>query len=195
MQSDLFYSRIQQAVPLDTVRRHQAFSAIHAEILSEYTGAVSSISSALAESTSHDGRSLKLVVGHIMEWDRFMIQAAGELLSGVLDPQMMSLKGFHHLQGMTQDFESIDGFNAFHAAEQEGQAWAQIQSRAVACAGILHRLFTTPGLLDGALLDATAPVTLSFKGGIKMKSNTGWQLWIIVMEHEGVEHIADLSPV
>jgi len=195
MNPDLFYSRIQQAVPLETAPRHQAFSVLHAEILAEYNSAVSSISSARAENVSSDGRSLKQVVGHIMEWDRFMIQAAGELLSGVLDPQMMSLKGFHHLEGMTQDFETIDGFNAFHAAEQEGQAWTQIQSRAVACARILHRLFSTPGLLEGSLLDATAPVTLSFKGGIKMKSSTGWQLWIIVMEHEGVEHMTDLSQV
>jgi len=193
MQADLFYPRIQQAVVLDPDERHQAFSALHSEILLEYTTSVAAIPPERAESTSTDGRSIKLVVGHIMEWDRFLIQAAGELLSGVQDPQLMSLKGFHHLEGMTQDFESIDGFNAFHAAGQAGLSWERIQSRAIACAHIIHRLFSTPGLLDASLLDATAPVTLSFIGGVKLKSSVGWQLWIMVMEHEGVEHIADLS--
>ena len=193
MQSEIFYSRIQEAVVLDPESRHQAFSVLHAEVLAEYVNVVSAITDSKAESCSSDGRSIKQVVGHIMEWDRFMIQAAGELLSGVQDPQMMHLKGFHHILGITQDFESIDGFNAFHAVEQASQPWDQIQSKAIACAQILHRLFTTPGLLEAPLLDATAPVTLKFSGGIKLKSNVGWQLWTIVMEHEAVEHFADLS--
>lgn len=193
MQSEIFYPKIQEAMALDPVSRHQAFSVLHAEVLAEYVNAVSVITESRAESCSSDGRSIKQVVGHIMEWDRFMIQAAGELLSGVQNPQMMAIKGFHHLLGITQDFESIDGFNAFHAVEQASQPWDQIQSRAIACAQILHRLFTTPGLLEAPLLDATAPVTLRFSGGVKLKSSIGWQLWIIVMEHEAVEHFSDLT--
>ncbi len=193
MQPEIFYPKIQEAMALDPVNRHLAFSVMHSEVLAEYVNAVSVIRVTKAESCSSDGRSIKQVVGHIMEWDRFMIQAAGELLSGVQNPQVMAVKGFHHLLGITQDFESINGFNAFHAAEQAVQPWVQIQSRAIACAQILHRLFTTPGLLEGPLLEATAPVTLRFSGRVKIKSSIGWQLWIIVMEHEAVEHFADLT--
>jgi hypothetical protein len=193
MQPEMFYQKVQEAIVLEPESRHQAFSALHTEVLAEYVNAVSTITEAKAESTSSDGRSIKQVVGHIMEWDRFMIQAAGEVLSGVQDPQMMHFKGFHPLLGITQDFESINAFNAYHAAEQAIQPWDQIQSRAISVAQILHRLFTRPRLLEAPLLDATAPVTIRFSGGIRLKSNLGWQLWIIVMEHEAVEHFADLT--
>ncbi len=194
MQSEEFYSRIRQAAVLESQARYDTFAALHKNILAEFETAVCSIDETRAESASSDGRSIKQVVGHIMEWDRYMIQAAGEYLSGVQNAQLMSFKGYHPLEGETRDFASINSFNAFQAAAQADQPWEQIQSRAITFARILYRLFTTPGLLDAPLLDATAPTKLAFPGGVRLKSNDGWQLWMIVMEHEGVEHMHDLAP-
>lgn len=192
MKAENFYTRVQQALLGEPGKRHLNFSTLHAETLVEYTGAVKAIDAAKAAQPSSDGRSLHQVVGHIMEWDRYMIQAIGEMLSGIPEPQMWSLKGFHLVDNSTLDFKSIDDFNAYHAGQQSSLSWEILQSQALDCARVLYTLFTTPGLMDTARLDATGPSTFSLPGGIQIQSTLGWQLWMVVIEHEGVEHAVDL---
>lgn len=192
MKPEHFYPAIQAALESEPAVRHLRFSTLHAEVLVEYTGAVRGIDTSTAARVSSDGRTLQQVVGHIMEWDRYMIQAAGEMLSGVANPQMMSLQGYHLPDNSTQDFDSIDDFNARQAEKQLKQTWPEIQMQVLDYSEVLYTLFSTPGLLDATHLEATAPTTISLPGGVKLASTVGWQLWMVVIEHEGVEHADDL---
>lgn len=192
MKAEIFYPGIQKALQGEPGNRHLCFSTLHAEVLVEYTAAVRGISAERAAQPSSDGRTIKQVAGHIMEWDRYMIQAMGEMLSGNPEPQMWSLKGFHKLDNTTLDFSSIDNFNAVQAENQRDLPWPTIQNQAVDCARVLYTLFSTPGLLDAARLDTARPTSIHIPGAEKLNSTLGWQLWMVVIEHEGVEHAADL---
>lgn len=193
MKPEYFYPAVQAALKEDPASRRCAFSTLHAKVLAEYTGAVQALDAASAARVSSDGRTLKQVVGHIMEWDRYMIQAVGEMLSGIADPQMMSLRGYHELDNSTQDFDSIDDFNARQAKKQPSLAWDEIQTGAVEYARVLYTLFSTDGLMDPLRLEKTKASMIAFPDGSKIPSTVGWQLWMVVIEHEGIEHAADLG--
>ena len=129
MQADDFYSRYASLMTLPPDDRHAGMCTLHTATLAEYTGWLRSITPEAAHSTSSDGRSIALVVGHIAAWDRFMLQACGEMLSGAAWPGFMELLGYLDENGERRDFQSIDAFNAFHADAQRGRPWEQIQIR------------------------------------------------------------------
>lgn len=194
MQLEVFYETMRHLHPLPPAERHAAFADLHRQALAEYTGAVSRLDAAGAACPSSDGRSLAAVIGHIAEWERFMILSCGEMLAGVEKPQMLhGLRGWLAPDGTAQAFENIDDFNAFQLARQISLPWAEIQSTALSAASTLYALFTTPGLLDAARLEGTAPARQRMPDGTKLPMRAGWVIWWIVIEHEAAEHAADLG--
>ncbi len=193
MQADEFYPRFASLLALPPGDRHAGLRALHAATLAEYFGWLSAITPAAAASASSDGRPIALVVGHISAWDRFMLQACGEMLSGAAWPGFMDLRGYLDEGGEHRDFESIDAFNAFHADVQRGRPWEQIQSEALDRAAAARSIFAEPGLLTPERLQRTRPTEWRLTAGKRAHAPVGWQVWMIILEHETVDHAADLA--
>lgn len=192
MNPPLTFDLLTAAIILPAAERHAAFSDLHHKVMTQYCASVSAITATRAGQIASDGRTIKQVVGHIMEWDRFMILGCGELLSGVKAPQMMESKGYLSLTGASLDYQTIDEFNAFQMEKHKSLPWPEIQSRAIRSAEVLHTLFTHSQLLNTALLESTDPYATKLTDGSRVEIRVGWELWIIVLEHEGIEHAVDL---
>jgi len=193
MQADDFYSRYASLLALPPNDRHARLCALHADTLAEYTGWLRAITPETARSTSSDGRSIALVVGHIAAWDRFMLQACGEMLSGAAWPGFMDLLGYLDESGERRDFQSIDAFNAFHADVQRNRPWEHIRSEALDRAAAARSIFAEPGLLTPERLERTRRTEWGMTLGRRAHAAVGWQIWMIILEHEVVEHAADLA--
>ena len=193
MQAEGFYGRFAALLDLPPSERHVGLVSLHAETLAEYTGWVQAITPATAASPGSDGRPISLVVGHIAAWDRFVIQACGEMLSGAVWPSFMDLQGYLDEDGWRREFESIDAFNAHQAGLQRGLAWESLRSAALDRAASAAALFAGPGLLTAERLERTRPTTWRLHGERRVHAPVGWQIWMIILEHESVEHAADLS--
>jgi hypothetical protein len=193
MQAETFYRRYGALLDLQPVERHAALLALHAETLAEYTAWVQAITPAAAASASSDGRPIGLVVGHIAAWDRYLIQACGEVLSGAEWPSFMDLQGYLDEDGRRRDFESIDAFNAHQAGLQRGLTWDTLRSAALDRAASAAALFAGPGLLTAERLERTRPTEWRLHGDRRVRASVGWEIWMIIMEHESVEHAADLT--
>jgi hypothetical protein len=193
MRADEFYPRFASLLALPPDDRHAGLRALHAATLSVYAGWIRAITPAAAASAGSDGRPINLVVGHISAWDRFMLQACGEMLSGAPWPAFMDLRGYLDEDGERRDFESIDAFNAFHAGVQRGRPWEQIQSEALDRAAAACSIFAEPGLLTPERLERTRPSEWGLTAGNRARAPVGWQIWMIILEHETVDHAADLA--
>ena len=193
MRADDFYSRYASLLALQPEGRHAGLRALHTATLAEYAGWLRAITPEAARSASSDGRSIALVVGHIAAWDRFMLQACGEMLSGVAWPGFMDLRGYLDESGERRDFESIDAFNSFHADLQRDRLWEQIQSEALDRAAAAGSIYAEPKLLTPERLERTRPTEWGLPGGKRVTAPVGWLVWMVIMEHEAVEHAADLT--
>jgi hypothetical protein len=198
MNADEFYQRIREHLHRPPLERHAALAQLHTEIVTEYLMAVRGISDEDAVRPVQLGgeiRNLAQVVGHITEWERFAILGAGDILADLHQPRMVrNLDGYVEPDGRGIPFASIDEFNAYQAAKHADCTWPQIQEMALATAATLHILFTHPHLLSAERLERTLPFRKRLHDGTKIENVTmGWVLWTIVLEHEAVEHAAELG--
>lgn len=67
---------------------------LHTEVLVQYCLAVQALSEEGALQAGHDGRSVKEVVDHITEWDRWTICSLAECATGVEIPSIMLHEGY-----------------------------------------------------------------------------------------------------
>jgi hypothetical protein len=190
-----FYERVTAACALPPAERHTRLSELHAQVLAAYLASVQDITAQRAAQPAADGRTVQQVVGHIAEWERFGIFSAGDILAGLVHPRMItSLDGFLQSDGQPLAFAGINAFNHYAAACHAARPWAETQALALDTALTLHALFSRPDLLTAGRLEKTLPFRKRLQngaviGGIAM----GWNLWLTMLEHEAVEHAADLS--
>jgi hypothetical protein len=198
MKADEFYQRIKEHLHQPPLERHAALAQLHTEIVTGYLLAIRGITHEDAERPVQMGterRNLAQVVGHISEWERFAILGAGDILAGLRHPRMVTnLDGYVEPDGNLVSFATIDEFNAYQAAKHAGCTWPQIQEMALETAATLHVLFTHPHLLSAERLEYTHPFRKRLKDGSKIENiGLGWVLWTIILEHEAVEHAAELG--
>lgn len=117
MQADAFYQQLVEIAAQPPRERHSCLSTFHDQVLTRYLDAIRSISPQGAMRDSSDGRTIAQVVGHIAEWERWTIVAAGEMIAGVRWPRIMALSGYVELDGRTKDFTSLYAFNAYQAVK------------------------------------------------------------------------------
>ena len=166
--------------------------AFHRVVSDAYCSAVKAITSERAEMVSSDGRLLKQVVGHIMEWDRFTFICLGQLLSGVKSRKLLWKNGYVDRLGEPYNFGSLDAFNAFQAERQFSMPWQEIQSNALSMAAKLQSLLSNPTLLTPELLQDTETLSPELYDGLRIPIPSGWFLWHVILDHQGVEHARDL---
>ena len=198
MKPDTFYPRIAEIVTLIPVARHMQLVALHTDTLGNYLDAVRHLTADDAQrlvDDPGDPRTVGQIVGHIAEWDRVSMFGAMDMLLGMKNPRgVVDITGYEEPDGTRMDFESVDAFNAYQAEKHANWAWEDIQVLALDTAYILYELFTQPNLLNEQRLENTPRKPLTLENGSSIPDVAlGWQLWILVIEHMAVDHVAALG--
>jgi hypothetical protein len=188
-----FYQRIAEIVAWPPQERHRRLAELHAGVADGYCAAVQAIGAASAARPGPDGRSVAQVIGHIAEWDRYALLAAGELLAGVKWPRIMVNAGFIEPDGAERTFKGVHHFNAYHAERQVGLPWEEIRDLAIRSARALQALFAHPALLTPDLLEQTRSYEFTLADTLTLTAPIGWYIWIITIEHEAVEHVDEVG--
>jgi len=186
-----FINEIRRIFSLAPQSRLQAMISFHQLVCETYCQAVSGIDETRAESKSSDGRLIKQVVGHIMEWDRFTLLCYGQLLSGVKSRKILWKNGYTDSIGEPYNFSSIEAFNVFQAERQAELTWTHIQVEAIRLAQTLKSLLSST-LVTPKLLEDTETISPELYDGERLPIPSGWFLWYVILDHEAVEHARDL---
>jgi len=186
-----YINEIRTIFSLAPQARLHAMISFHLKVCEAYCKAVSGIDDARAESTSSDGRLIKQVVGHIMEWDRFTLICYGQLLSGVKTRKMLWKNGYIDSIGEPYNFSSIEAFNVFQAERQAALPWTQLQAEAIRLARTLQSLLSST-LITQQVLEDTQAISPELYDGQRLPIPSGWFLWYVILDHEAVEHARDL---
>ena len=186
-----FINEIRSIFALAPQARLQAMISFHQKVCGAYCSAVNAIDEKRAESKSSDGRLIKQVIGHIMEWERFTLLCYGQLLSGVNNRKILWKNGYFDNSGEPYNFSSIDAFNSFQAERQITLPWSQIQADAIRLAKKLQTLLSST-LITPEMLEDSEEISPELYDGQRLPIPSGWFLWYVILDHEAVEHAADL---
>ena len=193
MKTEAFCQQIVEIAVQPPHQRHVLLAQLHTEVVTHYLHTIRALTREDAMRIGSDGRTIAQLVGHIAEWERFMILAAGEMISGLEWPRIMTLSGYVELDGRERGFASEDAFNAYQAAKHATWSWAQIQDLAIDTATAVHALFTHPAVLSPDRLEKTSAYEWRLPDGVRLTVPAGWYLWMVYIEHEAVDHAADLG--
>jgi hypothetical protein len=189
-----FYADLIAIAELPPDERRRRLAALHAEVAARYRAAVEAIADDGAARVTPAGRTVAQVVGHIAEWERYIIQSTGEVISGVRWPRLVTHRGYVEPDGSVHDFPTDDAFNAYQARKHAAEPWPAIKALALATSTTLHRLFADPELLPAERLEQTSRWDhYRLPTGVTLRVPCGWFLWMIAIEHEAAEHAEDLA--
>lgn len=196
MQDTEFYPYVMEAMTFPPEARHDRLLQLHARTLDDYRDVVHAFTAdQVAQVVPDDGRTLAQIVGHMAGWERFAVLAAGDILAGIEVPRMMRhLEGYLDVEGKSVAFRSVDEFNAYQAEQWGKLSWPQVRAQAVDVASTFYELLVHPSLLNAERLERTRPTPKRFANGERIEETTmGWSLWLIVLEHQAVDHAAALG--
>lgn len=198
MEAGEFVGQLTAAMMLPPAPRHERLAELHDGLQARYRRALRRITAEAAARPLSDGsdpRPVAQIVGHIAAWERFGILSAGDILAGIRSPRMMTGFGeYRETDGETMAFASIDEFNAYHAGKFAEWPWERLREFAEDTTSAIFALFTHPHLLNAGRLQQTAPTRMRLPGGVILDDMTmGWSLWLIMIEHPAVEHVALLD--
>jgi hypothetical protein len=193
MLSDDFYESLVAAAQQPPQKRHLTLTDLHMEAINTYLETIRNITTQGAMRVVPDSRTVAQVVAHIAEWDRAVILAVGEVLAGVTWPRLMSQTATIEPDGAVRTFAGVDEFNAYYALKYAGHPWEDIQGLALDMATMLHQLFVHPGIVTPEQLEGTHGYDYRLPSGVTLTIPCGWYLWMVTLEHEMVEHAADLK--
>ena len=195
MKAEVFYQKIVAIAAQPPAERRISLVGLHTEVVTRYLNAVRTMTAQDAGRVSSDNRTLGQVVGQIAEWERFSILAVGEIITGVRWPQIMNLSGYVEPDGQVCEFSSVDAFNDYQATKHAAWSWEQIQNLAIQTAAILSILFAHASLVSWERLEQTKAYRWPLPNEMSVMVSCGWYLWMVVLEHEAVEHALDLGIV
>lgn len=196
MHADTFYDLLVSCADQSPHDRFVTLSRLHTSVVQVYAESIRRITPEEATRIVSDGRTIAQVVGHIAAWERNIIVAVGEVLAGVVWPRLMSRNGYIDPDGSTHNFPNVTAFNAYYAMKHATQSWETLQVDALDTAATLYQLFTRSGLVTPARLERTVRYDrYELPIGKTLAIPCGWFLWMIILEHEAVEHANDLSVV
>ncbi|MCU0480623.1 MAG: hypothetical protein MUE54_05350 [Anaerolineae bacterium] len=200
MHPDEFYPNLKAIMALPPQERHPQLSALHTQALNRYVNRLNTMTEEEAlrpVTVGDDHRTVLQIVGHIAEWERFIILSAADMLIGLERPRLMkSLDGYIALDGSTPTFATIDEFNAYFAEQQKSWTWDKMRPFAIETTTTIHQMFTNPVLLNAERLERTVMGRKWLgTGEVIADIAVGWVLWLIVLEHIATEHVVELGLV
>jgi hypothetical protein len=193
MKPEQFYPKIFALSNMPANIRVKGMNRIHSESLAAYLSAIYAIDSEKASQICPDGRTIAQIVAHIAEWERYIIQSMGDIISGVRKPFVLTLKGYRDVDGTRVDFDTIDEFNDFQVLKYKNTPWSEIKPLAIHTASALQGIFSQPVVLPFDLMEKTEPYDWHIPGGSLVSIPVAWYLWIVVLEHEVVDHAQELG--
>ncbi len=193
MKPEQFYPKIFALSNMPANIRVKGMNRIHSDYLAAYLSAIYAIDSEKASQICPDGRTIAQIVAHIAEWERYIIQSMGDIISGVRKPFVLTLKGYRDIDGTRVDFDTIDEFNDFQAQKYQNTPWSEIKPLAIHTASALQGIFSQPVVLPFDLMEKTEPYNWHVPGGSLVSIPVAWYLWIVVLEHEVVDHAQELG--
>jgi hypothetical protein len=195
MKAEVFYQKIVAVAAQSPAERRSSLVDLHTVVMTPYLNAVRAMTAQDAARVSSDRRTIAQVVGHIAEWERYTILAVGEIITGVRWPQIMNMSGYIEPDGQVREFTGVDAFNDYQAARHAAWSWDQIQDLAIQTAVTLQVLFAHPSLVSWEHLDQAKVHNWRLPNEMSLTMSCGWFLWMVTLEHEAVEHTADLGIV
>jgi len=189
---DIFYPWLSRTMNRPMADRHAALVRAHAGLVQDYQACLSRIDEAAAVAVVQAGRKRAQVVGHFAAWDRYVLQAVGEILSGCETPRIMRLEGFLDPEGEARDFASVDAFNAAQTDEMAAWPWDSVRRLAEGCAVRLAALLATSDLPIAEALESTGWHAWNLPTGERLEVRVGWYLWGVTLEHLALEHVTEL---
>jgi hypothetical protein len=193
MKPEIFYPQVARIFAQAPEDRYRNMASLHKELGAWFVERVRAISAEDAARRCPEGRTLAQVVGHIMEWDRYFIISAGEILAGVEWPGIMAKERYVEIDGTAGGYSTFEEFNARQAAKHASWPWDRIRDMAIDAALLLQTLFTAPGLLTARRLEATRPFAWRVPDGPRLTVAVGWFQWMVTLEHEAVDHETELA--
>lgn len=189
-----FYVELAAIAACAPAERYRLMSSMHHVTFDMYIKALNAITTAGAARTVPDGRSVKQVVGHIIEWERYTLISIGEVLAGVEVPGLVSHRRFIDTDGTEHFFQTVHDFNTFHLPKYAVLSWEETHAMAVYSATTLYRLFVESGLVTADVLNRTRMYEdYVLPTGARLLLPNGWYLWMITLEHIAAEHAADFA--
>jgi hypothetical protein len=111
-------------------------------------------------------------------------------MAGLDLPGLMIHERYVEPDGHVFPFHTNDEFNARKAEKYAMRPWAEVQEVAIDTASLCYRLWARSGLLTPQRLEQTRPYPhYRLPIGVTLSLPCGWFLWMITLEHEGVEHV------
>ncbi len=194
IRADSFYPLLMDIAQQPPDERHRMLADLHANVVTRYLDMVEAITPEGARRIVPDGRTVTQVVGHIVEWERYVIISAGEVLAGVEWPGLVSHARYVEPDGTMFAFRTNAEFNAHQAEKYDSASWEAVRRTAIDTATTCYRLFAQSGLLTAERLERTRSWDYyELPIGVTLKVPCGWFLWMITIEHEAIEHTADLA--
>lgn len=193
MKPEQFYPKIFALSNMPANIRVKGMNRIHSEYLAAYLSAIYAIDSEKASQICPDGRTIAQIVAHIAEWERYIIQSMGDIISGVRKPFVLTLKGYRDIDGTRVDFDTINEFNEFQVQKYKNTPWSEIKPLAIHTASALQGIFSQPVVLPFDLMEKTESYNWHVPGGSLVSIPVAWYLWIVVLEHEVVDHAQELG--
>ncbi len=194
MQRENFYQQLASIAGEAPDKRHRLLCDLHTDIVTRYWNLLQNVTDQGAETQCPDGRTVNQIVGHIAEWDRYTLEAMGEIIAGVQWPGIMSKTRYVESDGHTHAFNTVNHFNAHQMQKYLTIPWTETKAVALAMSKRLHVLFTQSALLPAETLEQTRQMNgYELPTGVTLNLPCGWFLWMVTLEHEGVEHAADLE--
>ncbi|MCB0197486.1 MAG: hypothetical protein KDJ65_36405 [Anaerolineae bacterium] len=193
MNPDHFYQHITKLATLSPYDRYARLGKFHTDLVMQYLDVVRSVNEDDVQQLGSNNRPIRQTIAEIAEWERFTILAAGEMVSGVLWPQIMDLSGYIDDEGHRHSFNNKNDFHAYVQDKFASCPWTEIRELALHTATAIHTFFTHPTLLSPDTLQKTKKQAWLLPNGLKLSLPVGWYLWMTTIEREALAYATELN--
>lgn len=174
--------------------RYLELVQLHSNTTRTYISALKNITKEKAKEVGSDGRSVALVVAHIMAWEEWQMQIFTDQNKEKRLQKQMKLQEYYDSD--TQkivDFQNVDEFNAYSAKRYRQSSWKDIRQKAVHTALKLQSFFPISVSKEWIYFLQNSPKhNWKILPNVTLTLPSGWYLWMVSLEHEAVEHAGDL---
>ena len=192
---DRWYRNLVDIAGLPPRPRYDRLVKLHTLTIIDYISHLTSLTEESALEIGSDGRTRAIVVAHIMGWEEYQIQVFGDPDKQKRKKEQLQLKRFYDEDNNEYlDFANVDEFNQYQARRYANWKWDDIRKKAIMTARKLQSFFPEDPTEEWlSFLDQKPKRFWKLTEEYTLDIPAGWYLWMVSLEHEAVEHRADLE--